>query len=292
MMGYLKSGYKTKFLLQRLSTTEGLARMELASAVSLQVFSPRCPKELNVVVIVAKPLVQATYTLEGDGPCAIIAYDMVKNVESWFNVNVEHLSFPGLGEAITHCAISVAPISHGGNVESARTHVTERCRRMITPVFDYFKSRIFNKLAEDVAIYKVLRHANPCSVRRLLATGEFTVINFRTAVNHLQHFCAADVDAMCAELPSFIATVREYDGPVISRDEELQHTIDFWGAHHSVFPALKKFVTYSFCIVTASAAAERAFSILKRSFDYDQRSALEDYVHLSCMLQYNKANRK
>jgi hypothetical protein len=104
--------------------------------------------ELSVVVIVAKPLVQATYTLEGDGPCAIIAYNMVKNVESWFNINVEHLSFPGLGEAITQCAISIAPISHGGHVESARTHVTERCRRMITPVFDYFKSRIFNKLAE------------------------------------------------------------------------------------------------------------------------------------------------
>ena len=39
-----------------------------------------------------------------------------------------------------------------------------------------------------------------------------------------------------------------------------------------------------------SAAAERVFSLLNNSFDTKQESALEDYIHLSVMMQYN--NRK
>lgn len=34
--------------------------------------------ELDIVVITMKPLVQGTYLLEGKGPCAIIAYDLVR----------------------------------------------------------------------------------------------------------------------------------------------------------------------------------------------------------------------
>ena len=37
----------------------------------------------------------------------------------------------------------------------------------------------------------------------------------------------------------------------------------------------------------SSAAAERAFSLLKASFNEQQDSALEDYIETSLMLQYN-----
>ena len=35
-----------------------------------------------------------------------------------------------------------------------------------------------------------------------------------------------------------------------------------------------------------SAAAEGVFSLLNNSFDIKQESALEDYIHLSVMMQY------
>jgi hypothetical protein len=36
--------------------------------------------ELSTVVAVAKPLVEATYLLEGNGPLALIAYDLVYRI--------------------------------------------------------------------------------------------------------------------------------------------------------------------------------------------------------------------
>ena len=56
----------------------------------------------------------------------------------------------------------------------------------------------------------------------------------------------------------------------------------------SQMPALSRFVEYAFTIITSSAAAERVFSVIKRSFDTCQKGALEDYVFLSTIMQYNK----
>ena len=43
--------------------------------------------------------------------------------------------------------------------------------------------------------------------------------------------------------------------------------------------------------VPSSAAAERVFSILKNSFDVDQKRALADYMELSLQLQFNNRGR-
>ena len=38
----------------------------------------------------------------------------------------------------------------------------------------------------------------------------------------------------------------------------------------------------------SSAAAERVFSIMRRTFDAGQQGALDDYIETSLMMQYNK----
>ena len=53
-------------------------------------------------------------------------------------------------------------------------------------------------------------------------------------------------------------------------------------------PHIRKFVKYAYTIITSSAAAERVFSVIKRSFDTGQKGALEDHVFLSSIMQYNK----
>ena len=53
-------------------------------------------------------------------------------------------------------------------------------------------------------------------------------------------------------------------------------------------PAMCKFGRYAYTVTTSSAAAERVFSVIKRSFDTSQKGALEDYVFLSATMQYNE----
>jgi len=69
--------------------------------------------------------------------------------------------------------------------------------------------------------------------------------------------------------------------------ELLDAIVTFWRLNSHLLPCISKFAKYAFTIVTSSASAERAFSVLKSTFDARQVRALEDYVAVSCMLQYN-----
>ena len=71
--------------------------------------------EIAFVVIVAKPLVQATYNLEGDGPCSLIAYDQLMNCKLWFDTNFEELSFPFLADEIETAVQELSPILFDNN---------------------------------------------------------------------------------------------------------------------------------------------------------------------------------
>ena len=53
-------------------------------------------------------------------------------------------------------------------------------------------------------------------------------------------------------------------------------------------PSNSKLIRYAYTMTTFSAAAERVFSVIKRSFDTNQKVALEDYVFLYATMQYNR----
>lgn len=53
-------------------------------------FCARLHLELAVVVAVAKPLVEATYLLEGNGPLALIAFYQVMRFKRHFEIHKEH----------------------------------------------------------------------------------------------------------------------------------------------------------------------------------------------------------
>ena len=57
-------------------------------------------------------------------------------------------------------------------------------------------------------------------------------------------------------------------------------------------PSMWKFTSYAYAMTTSStAAAERVFSVIERSFDTSQKGAIEDYVYLSTTMQYNKVDK-
>jgi hypothetical protein len=47
-----------------------------------------------------KPIVVAVYLLEGKGPVALVAYDIIKGVKNWFEFHSNDLTYPGLVESM------------------------------------------------------------------------------------------------------------------------------------------------------------------------------------------------
>ena len=70
--GLTDDGARIKRLLQVINDRELFARLHL---------------ELSVVVAVAKPLVEATYLLEGNGPLALIPYDQVIRIKTFIELH-------------------------------------------------------------------------------------------------------------------------------------------------------------------------------------------------------------
>jgi hypothetical protein len=67
--------------------------------------------------------------------------------------------------------------------------------------------------------------------------------------------------------------------------------LSWWRRVRNALPnwilALRAVLTH----VPSSAAAERVFSILKNSFDVDQKRSLADYMGISLQLQFNHRGR-
>jgi hypothetical protein len=83
--------------------------------------------EIDVVVITMKPFVEATYFLEGKGPCAIVAYDMVVKIDKWFSTHEVNLTFAGMEVAVTSCWIALIET----NMEITRNVIVDKVKGII-----------------------------------------------------------------------------------------------------------------------------------------------------------------
>ena len=64
--------------------------------------------------------------------------------------------------------------------------------------------------------------------------------------------------------------------------------VDWWMKHEQKLPFWSNACQKVLLCQPSSGAVERVFSILKSSFGTEQTRALEDYIEVSLMLQYNK----
>ena len=243
--GLTDDGARVRRLIQMINDRESCARLHL---------------ELSIVVAVAKPLVEATFLLEGNGP---LAYDQVMRVKSYFELHRDEATLPGVPAALADYTTEMAAIEGDDANENDIRHSTVLLvQQIIAPVEEYFLSRIYDHLGGDVAIYKVLRNANPIAVRR----SPPTVREFAADVESLDHFLQEDIDKMIRELPKYVNIVQNWAPPADVADER-DSILSFWRNNGSQVPALSRFVKYAINIMTSSAAADRVFSVIKRSFD-------------------------
>lgn len=114
--------------------------------------------ELDVVAVTMKPFVEATYLLEGKGPCAIFAYDLVVKIDKWFSTHEVSLTFPGMEAAVTFCWTALLQT----NMEITRDAIADKVKAMIDIFnYGYFRSRIFGMHKGDLEFYRILRYTNP-----------------------------------------------------------------------------------------------------------------------------------
>ena len=242
--------------------------------------------EIAFVVIVAKPLVQATYNLEGDGPCSLIAYDQLMICKNWFEAHFEELTFPELQEEIELAVEVLSPLKFRNNDVIAREGIRQKVKNAIQPAWDYFRTKIFDDLAKDVAIYKTLRLCNPFSMKRM--NFRPNLVEARIGIESLEHFTRDNINQMFNEFPLYLILCEQFtaNNPE-TIEEELRLIIKFWRLNKIQLPYLSLFVRYAYCITPSSASVERVFSLLKNSFGPQQNLTLEDYIKTSLMFQYN-----
>lgn len=132
--------------------------------------------ELKIVKIVAEPFVKATYLLESDKCCALIAYDEIQKLrfhwsEFWVGVYPnESVAWPCVVDAI-----EVAAVAYHGCPENAvenktvaeiKVHLMEQVVAMVKPSKMYFENVLLVKLSRAIETFKALRCVNPLVVAR------------------------------------------------------------------------------------------------------------------------------
>ena len=66
--------------------------------------------------------------------------------------------------------------------------------------------------------------------------------------------------------------------------------LDWWHRNEMKFPNWANACKQALIIQLSSGTIERVFSLLQNSFQKQKKSAMEDYIESSLMLQYNKRN--
>ena len=85
------------------------------------------------------------------------------------------------------------------------------------------------------------------------------------------------LSALKSEFPNYVAASED-----VSSDLS---PLEFWKAHADKLPSWSETAKK---VLLLQPSAERAFSLLKSTFNEQQLSSLEDYIEASMMLQYNK----
>ena len=249
--------------------------------------------ELGVVGIVGKNMIEATYNLEGDKCCALLAYDTIIKCSDWLNDNYDDLSFPGMSDVIDDCVMTLLGdnvLYEGMSVDTLTEHIIEKAKLSVHGGVKYFNDTIMGKLRDDLEIYKTCRYANPIWMRDNFQVPNFAN-DFRTAVVKLNRFHNPEIESMVQELINYkreVLDFRRTDDEGVYKFQ-MDRCATFWGDRFARLPNLAKFARYCFTLTPSSAGAERVFSILKNTFSVRQmRWSLEDYTECSVMLQHNK----
>ena len=140
---------------------------------------------------------------------------------------------------------------------------------------DYFSSKFEHDLRDTVEAFKSAQLFVPCKIAKMRPDAivvedlkAFPYFNYPTLLANLK-----------GELPAYLAKAAD-----VSPEMD---PLGWWRNHSGDLPHWSAAARNVDLAQPSSAAAERAFSILKASFGPQQEKSLQDYVESAIMLQYN-----
>ena len=137
--------------------------------------------------------------------------------------------------------------------------------------FDYFEEKFFHDFTPIMDAFKSARLFNPGKVTDLKPTA--------SSIDTLKAFPFFQDELVKLELPSYLATA---DG---TRREV--NPLEWWEHNKGMLPKWSLGFNKVVLIQPSSASVERVFSLLKTHFTQSQQSALQDYIKVGVMLEFN-----
>lgn len=218
--------------------------------------------ELAALVDFGLHFVNTTYKLEGDGPLIFECYEAVSALTAAVNL----ANYPNLD--------AISKEISGGNVVTEQQLIAYG-KACVNPAIQYYQERLEDSMRIPLQAFRAACVFVPFKVQEM---------NIDThAVDSLAVFPFFDtVELQClkTELPNYIAACE---------DVGTSHDVcTFWKNHENILPHWSAAASKVAVIQPYSAAAERVFSVLNRSFNDTQNGSLQDLVETSVMLQFNK----
>ena len=217
--------------------------------------------ELAVMVDFGVQFVKTTYHLEGDGPLVFRCYEAISALTA--AVNLAH--YPNLN-AIAR------DLSNSNPANQQQWEVYGKS--CVEPAIQYYRERLNSSMKTPLEAFKAARIFSPSKVQEMQVS-----VSTVDELAAFPFFDTATLAHLKTELPQYIAACAGVDP---SYD-----VCKFWHTHVDTLPHWSAAAAKVAVVQPSSAAAERAFSILKRSFSDCQTGALQDLLETSIMLQFN-----
>lgn len=259
--------------------------------------SAKLRMELAAVAIVFERFITSTYLLEGDGPCALIAYDLIKRAHDELTgfASGDVGKWPAQERAALE-QVRDTTVVIARNAAQAQQLMTTTVKNVAAPALTYFHKTIFGltnqapaALDLNIKLYKMARAMSPLSTKLLQPAWEDVYALMELTKSHL-YFTPVERQGMQLEWSQYLGLTadlgaEEDDG---SPNEKMRRAVLFWRTAAGTLPNLAKLARYCMLLACSSAAAERVFSVLKNSQSLVQmHHALEDYTEILCQRQYN-----
>ena len=234
--------------------------------------------EMAADIDVAEPFVKACYNLEGDGPLAFTAYEEILKLRA--AITTAHLpNVNAVASKLTAMAIETPQ-------SQAWVNHAKQCT---FPGLEYFNRQLATNLSNSVSVFKTCQLFNPQKINALSPTAD----SIREAMVSLPLVSQADTDALQADTDALQADTDALQAELpayMARSADLAagfNPLKWWKTAREDLPSWASVASKCLLLQPSSAASERVFSILKRSFGEQQEAALQDYTEASLMLQYN-----
>ena len=248
--------------------------------------------QLAVVVDVSRPIREATYLLEGDGPLCFLVSEILQTCSLSLSDRIDTMDFPNIKRLIDKFTADghrppdpTLPLQRKNDCKEAWI---QYCRVLADPCYRYFNDKVMNHPALE--LYNATLFGNPQN----MANYPCSARDLRQAVAPLVPKLIEEglVDRMVQQLAAYkmVADVAK-DWGNFTYQERLKCIEKFWTVPRKNMEAWQEFAWTCMLLQPSSACVERAFSILKYILTDQQFHSLQDKIETSLMLRFNRRAR-